>query len=470
MDCSAITAPDCHVGECNTGQHPGQVGVCVVVPVADATPCDDGAFCTVDDTCQAGTCTGGPPNDCGMAPEACQEVLCDENADSCSMVAGPDGSVCTPADLCTVNGTCSGGQCLGQAKDCTFAPVPNECHVAVCNPANGECEAEPGNDGVACTDDNDLCSVGNTCSNGTCAGGTPKDCSALNVGCQIGVCDAVTGQCMGQAVPNGGACNDNDPCTSGETCSAGQCTGGTTQMACMGGDLCCPAGCDATSDGDCALNVLLMGDDVSQVDWDTYRQALTSAGENWVEHDLDTLSFPTPQTLAMYNTIIWFDESSMVQTEAEIQTVVDWLGGSSGNRNLFITSVDFMWDLENGSTGELNLYNAIGTSYVGDYSGTGITVMNGVMGDPISGSFAVGGLTLAGTSDSNGDYAAAMMGPAVQAGIYGPGGTGSAQSGLSHYNAGAYKLVWLGLNFHNGLTSQTQRNQLMQNIVGYFIN
>jgi len=470
MDCSAVNAPDCYVGVCNTGEYPGTVGACTVVPVDDDTPCDDGEFCTTADTCQAGVCTGGPVNDCGMEPDACQEVVCEESTDSCGTQPVPDGGACTPEDLCVVNGVCTGGQCLGEPKDCLFAPVPDECHVAVCNPTNGECEPQPGNEGDPCTDMSDLCSVGNVCTSGTCGGGSPKDCSALNVGCQVGMCDATSGNCVGQAVPNGGACDDNDPCTTGEICTAGQCTGGTTETMCTGGDLCCPMGCDATSDSDCALTVLLMGDNVDQAGWDTYRTALMNAGKTWTEHDLASLAFPTLSELNAYNAVIWFDETVLSTSEADAQVVVDWLGGSAGNRNIFVTGVDFMWDMQNGTTGELNMYNAMGASYVGDYSGTGITVMDGVMNDPITGSFVPTGLTLAGTSDSSGDYADPAAGPGTVAGIYGAGDTGTGQSGLSHYNSGGYKLVWLGVNFHNGLTSQPQRDQLMQNIVSYFVN
>ena len=56
----------------------------VVVADEDGTPCEDGAFCTVDDECSAGVCESGEPNDCGIAAEACMAVVCDENSQSCS--------------------------------------------------------------------------------------------------------------------------------------------------------------------------------------------------------------------------------------------------------------------------------------------------------------------------------------------------------------------------------------------------
>ena len=40
---------------------------------------------------EAGVCTGGPQNDCGMPPGDCDEIICNEATMSCS-VAGVDGA------------------------------------------------------------------------------------------------------------------------------------------------------------------------------------------------------------------------------------------------------------------------------------------------------------------------------------------------------------------------------------------
>jgi len=210
-------------------------------------------FCTTEDTCQSGVCTGGPQNTCGMAAPACNEITCDEASKSCSAIAADNGSTCDPGDLCMVGATCSGGTCQGGSpKDCFFAPVPNECFVPVCNPQNGMCEPEPGNDGGSCVDTADLCTVNKTCNAGTCMGGVPKDCSGLTAGCNIGQCDTNSGQCVAMAVPDGGLCDDLNACTTGETCTTGMCNGGTNVTACMDGDNCCPSSCDETNDVDCA--------------------------------------------------------------------------------------------------------------------------------------------------------------------------------------------------------------------------
>jgi hypothetical protein len=283
LDCSAIMAPPCLVSVCNEGQYVGAVGQCVIVDAEDGTACEDGAFCTANDTCVAGDCTPGPQNDCGMDPGACQIVTCNESTQECTLQPGMNGTFCTPTDQCLVNATCQNGSCSGgQPKDCFFAPVPNECYVAVCNPMNGQCEPQPDptKNGLGCVDQNDLCTVGKTCNNGNCIGGTPKDCSALTVGCFNGVCDVASGNCIQNPVPpggmcaqatddcnngicdmqgncnpvptnQGGVCDDNDGCTNGTTCNNGQCAGGSVISQCALNDNCCPPGCSDPQDNDC---------------------------------------------------------------------------------------------------------------------------------------------------------------------------------------------------------------------------
>ncbi len=244
----------CQIGLCNA-----QTGQCEVADDEDGTACDDGKYCTVDTLCSDGVCEGGSEYLCGWTPGPCDTVTCDEANQTCSLTQKPNGTACISDDLCQVNSTCVNGSCLGDPKDCFFQPVPNECHVAVCNAQNGECEAVPGNQGQPCTDPNDLCTVNKTCNAGVCLGGQPMDCSQLDQGCLEGVCNVNSGQCTTQPVPNGGPCDDLNPCTSGETCQNGNCTGGTAVTQCVGGDNCCPSNCNANNDPDCAILELNIG-------------------------------------------------------------------------------------------------------------------------------------------------------------------------------------------------------------------
>lgn len=253
QDCSAIVPPTCYVSVCNDGSYPGTIGSCVVVPAADGATCEDGLFCTANDACEEGTCVGGPQNTCGLVAEPCQGVVCDEGAQACDFAPSDEGAPCIGDELCVVNTTCQNGTCgAGSPKDCTFAPVPDDCHVSECNPLNGMCEPVPGNDGLECDDSNDLCIVNKVCDAGQCVDGSPKDCSALTQGCDVGTCDDTTGNCVAMTVADGQVCDDLDACTTGETCSAGTCSMGTPITSCsLVDDGCCPSNCDELNDSDC---------------------------------------------------------------------------------------------------------------------------------------------------------------------------------------------------------------------------
>jgi hypothetical protein len=250
IDCAKIIKPSaCQEAVCDelTKQ-------CKLVALADETPCNDGLFCTVHDVCNAGVCEGGPANTCATTPPPCHEMQCDEDTKTCTAVPAQDGSFCTPDDKCQINGFCQFGSCVGQKNDCKFSQPPDKCHVMVCDPADGMCKPQPGNDLAPCDPDpGDLCTVGKTCSVGVCQGGAPKNCSALTVGCNIGYCDTADGLCKPKAVMDGDVCDDLDACTTGEKCSAGKCGMGAAVTQCKDNDGCCAPGCACGNDNDCCL-------------------------------------------------------------------------------------------------------------------------------------------------------------------------------------------------------------------------
>lgn len=68
-------------------------------------------------------------------------------------MAAMNGSTCQdPNNLCIKGSTCNNGLCTGgQLDDCFFFPVPDDCHVAECNPTTGMCESQIGNEGLGCS-------------------------------------------------------------------------------------------------------------------------------------------------------------------------------------------------------------------------------------------------------------------------------------------------------------------------------
>lgn len=291
-DCSTIEAPVCMRSVCNDGSWPGAVGECVMIPVADGTPCDDGNFCTVDDACMAGACVGGGPNDCGMVPGPCQEVVCDPVAETCRAEGSPalNGTPCEYPDLCVTGTVCEDGLCTGGTRmDCSSTPVPNECQLAYCNPTTGACELMNTNEGMPCIDPANPCIADNVCTAGVCGGGsTPTDCSSLNSQCSVGMCNPADGSCVAVPTNEGMPCDDGIACTSDTVCISGTCAGGTAPPCSMTPDGCCPPTCSDSDDADCGCPGILLGSTcvyapstTSAPDQAAARAVCTGLGPGW---------------------------------------------------------------------------------------------------------------------------------------------------------------------------------------------
>ncbi len=286
MDCSKIETPLCTVAVCNTGQEIGPINTCLVVPAETGTECDDGEFCTLGDYCDAGVCLSGEtPNECGIDHSPCEAVICAESTQSCSVAPVNDGTECTPEDLCESNGVCHVGACVGEPKDCGLSPL-NECNTVACDPDTGHCTGtpDPNKDNRPCVLTGDLCKVEKACQAGECVGGVEKDCSAINAGCEVGECQALTGICAPTTAPegtscedgiavcqigecdasgncksfaaaNGSVCNDHDACTQDDVCSSGACAEGSAVAGCTlyykQGFEVCPSGWTFGGDWEC---------------------------------------------------------------------------------------------------------------------------------------------------------------------------------------------------------------------------
>ncbi len=302
-DCSSAS------DQCNAGACDEDADACVPVPVTDGTICNDGQFCTPTDQCIGGACTGSGEVDCSGLDNQCNVGVCDNDAASCVPAPANEGGACNDGLFCSENETCNAGVCGGGtpvvcndsdacttdscdegADACVFNPVPpipgaegppgdptclddvdndcdgdvdlvdsscvacavnsdcddgNECTVDVCNDIL-VCEYSPVTDGTSC-DDGSFCTTGETCTGGSCGGGGVTDCSALDDTCNVGTCSESTDSCVKTPANEGGSCNDGQFCSVGDTCSAGTCTGAPRDCSVAGGP-CLTTSCNEASD------------------------------------------------------------------------------------------------------------------------------------------------------------------------------------------------------------------------------
>jgi hypothetical protein len=202
VDCSGLDDA-CNAGVCNPVN-----GACEPNPVANGTVCDDGSYCSVGDACMAGVCVSGEPRDCSALDDSCNEGVCLEATESCEVRSLADQTPCDDGRYCTVADSCTAGVCGGEIRDCSGSG--GSCVTGVCNEQAGACIGDPVANGTAC-DDGVFCTDGDQCIAGSCMGGGPLDCSAVTGGdeCYDGVCDESMLSCI--AVDN----NTCDACLTG---------------------------------------------------------------------------------------------------------------------------------------------------------------------------------------------------------------------------------------------------------------
>ncbi len=235
------------------------------VHLANASTCTDGAVCTVADVCKDQACQTGPVANCDDL-NACTFDTCLADKGCVHTTGGQacsDGNPCTQGDACVgancVGGTakscddsngCTADSCSVVSGACVYAKVPGcgagcvadkDCvgGLVPCLPLScmsGVCAAV---ESTATCDDGSVCTTGDGCSGGACAG-KAKDCNDAN-GCTADSCDAKKG-CQYSELS--GACEDGDLCSVMDQCQAGLCKGGPVQQ-CDDGNPCTVDGCDA---------------------------------------------------------------------------------------------------------------------------------------------------------------------------------------------------------------------------------
>jgi|CXWL01.1.fsa_nt_gi hypothetical protein len=159
--------------------------------------CDDSNPCTVGHACVDGACVPGASVDCSSAGNQCAAASCDPsggvgNCDGLTPVQ--NGTSCDDGLYCTVIDSCQAGNCGGTARDCSA--LGDQCYVAVCNEESDTCQTLPLGGETMC-DDGDECTVGDACEAGVCHGlllyGL-EQWSAL-VGCLIGLEGRLSPEC-----------------------------------------------------------------------------------------------------------------------------------------------------------------------------------------------------------------------------------------------------------------------------------
>ena len=287
MQCEPSADP-CQAKQCNPAS-----GVCEDAPQPDGTACDDGLYCTTDDECLAGACTGGPARDCTYLDGNCVKGWCDNDISSCVPIVLKDGvdpglgagfdcasgtctcdagEPCLDGDFCNTNGNCvqgsihicpctSDAECVDDGDKCNGIlgcdegagwcdneepevdcdavnpPLP-ECQVYSCIPLTGACVQKDAMNYLPC-EDGLYCSVSDYCETGVCKSDTARDCTALDEDCKEGVCDDTADACVGQNLADETACElDGLGCTT-DWCQTGACEK-KENVDCTGevGDIC----------------------------------------------------------------------------------------------------------------------------------------------------------------------------------------------------------------------------------------
>lgn len=244
----------CDDGNTCTADDRCGLGVCKGRAEEDGLECDDLDLCTVEDQCLAGVCMGVAQECSGLADQ-CNDGICDPASGECVADPFPNGPECDDSNICTEDDRCEAGSCAGEAKDCA---VDDPCMAGSCSMVSGECVTEPKAEGDAC-DDEDFCTEDDVCTDGDCTG-QPMDCSDLDSPCYQGVCNPTDGSCQEVPAGDGTVCDDGNSCTDGETCAEGSCGGGTQVPdgnLCDDEDLCteedtCVAGVCMGEEKDCS--------------------------------------------------------------------------------------------------------------------------------------------------------------------------------------------------------------------------
>jgi hypothetical protein len=253
-DCNGdVDTTACNDGnECTSDTCNGAQG-CVFGPITGPA-CDDGDECTLPDVCSAGECKGEPMNCDDNDPctaDTCVSAVGCVSANSGLCTCQVDSDCPAPEDRCLGDVKCMVTpdkpflHCLQDPSTAVICLVPPgvdaPCLIALCEPSTGECYTKADNDGDPCNLGS-TCTTGDHCVLGVCAAGTQVICDDANP-CTDDVCVDLVG-CENS--PNTASCDDGDACTEADLCLGGECKSGTP-LICDDLNVCTSDQCNNTT-------------------------------------------------------------------------------------------------------------------------------------------------------------------------------------------------------------------------------
>jgi hypothetical protein len=176
---------------------------------ADAD-CDDGFHCNGAEPCVEGFCIAGPPVSCGEGVD-CTVDACNEASDSCNHVASDarcdDGLWCTGEETCDALLDCQSAEVpsCDDAVGCTTDRCDEDLNRCVSTVDHGRCD-----DGLACNG-TETCSAASDC-----LAGEPVRCDD-GVSCTNDACLEPTGECA--STPDDRLCGAGEICNVVDDCT-----------------------------------------------------------------------------------------------------------------------------------------------------------------------------------------------------------------------------------------------------------
>lgn len=240
-DCELIwaTPQPCVAVACQAGQ-------CVFEPQPLGSSCTVAGPCGGAGACSTSGCLPATPV-CDDG-ESCTLDVC--TLAGCKHVAWSDGTSCSDPALPCRTGTCSAGKCALtlQAGTCLIDGICRAANARMAASGDASCwQCDPSTDAyawspavAAACDDAEPCTESDRCSAAAQCAGESVVC-APGGPCKLASCVAGKG-CVQLAAL--GPCTDGDPCTTADTCVAGACVGAGV-AGCSDGNPCTADACVA---------------------------------------------------------------------------------------------------------------------------------------------------------------------------------------------------------------------------------